>query len=62
MKYIVLAMVVFLLAGPLVILVYLLVGNRKSVMGEQTNSALMNAGLALAFILNCIGSAAAFMK
>ncbi|MFH1135336.1 MAG: divalent metal cation transporter [Pseudomonadota bacterium] len=62
MKYIVLAMVVFLLAGPLVILVYLYVGNRRTIMGPYTNSPLMNAGLAVAFILNCIGSVAAVMK
>ena len=62
MKYMVLAMVVFLLAGPIVILIYLIVGNRKNIMGEYTNSGWLNAGLVIAFILNCIGSVAAVLQ
>jgi manganese transport protein len=62
MKYMVLAMVIFLLAGPVVILIYLIVGNRKKIMGEYTNSWLLNIGLVIAFILNCIGSVAAVIK
>ena len=62
MKYMVLAMVVFLLAGPAIILVYLIVGNRKKIMGEYTNSWLFNLGLIIAFILNCVGSVAAVVK
>jgi Mn2+/Fe2+ NRAMP family transporter len=62
MKYMVLAMVVFLLAGPAVILVYLIVGNRKSIMGEYTNSRWFNLGLIIAFILNCVGSVSAVMQ
>jgi manganese transport protein len=62
MKYMVLAMVIFLLAGPVVILIYLIVGNRKKIMGEYTNSWLLNIGLVIAFILNSIGSVAAVIK
>lgn len=62
MQYMVLAMVIFLLAGPAVLLVYLVVGNKKKIMGEYTNSWLLNAGLAVAFILNCIGSVATVIK
>ncbi|WP_028316018.1 NRAMP family divalent metal transporter [Desulfatibacillum aliphaticivorans] len=62
MKYMVFAMVIFLLAGPAVLLIYLIVGNKKSIMGEHINSPLLNTGLIIAFILNCVGSVASVMQ
>ncbi len=62
MRYIVFAMVIFLLIGPAVLAFYLYIGNKAGVMGEHKYSWFINIVLVIAFILNCIGSAAVFMK
>lgn len=62
MRYIVFAMVIFLLIGPAVLAFYLYIGNKVSLMGEYKYTWRMNIVLVIAFILNCIGSAAVVMK
>lgn len=62
MRYIVFAMVIFLLIGPAVLAFYLYIGNKARVMGQYKYTWRMNIVLIIAFILNCIGSAAVFMK
>lgn len=62
MQYMVYAMVILLLAGPLIIGIYLYVANSKQIMGNYTNSWVFNLILFIALVLNCIGGVAAFIK
>lgn len=62
MQYMVYAMVILLLAGPLIIGIYLYVANSNQIMGNYTNSWVFNLILFIALVLNCIGGVAAFIK